>query len=118
MIYKAWVKRYGCAPTGKVWWAIDAATMTSMQAILAAQSNGIGPLYGKYGCDPKGWKKEPASIPLFGAYTGAQHEFGGNDFLAAAAKMDGFDDADMGQWLLWAHYNAVPHYSCKGVDIK
>lgn len=47
-------------------------------------------------------------IPSFGPFTGAQHELGGNSFLAAACQLDGIDEVALGYWLLHGVYGRNP----------
>lgn len=62
-----------------------------------------------YGRDPEKWDEPPSeSIPIFGPFTGAQHEFGGNPFLVAAIQLAGWSVDDACNWILAADAKRRP----------
>ncbi len=110
-------KRFGITMPGKHY--ANATQWAQVVHFNAIEANGLPKVLNDIGCNPSGWQpRPPQSIPIFGPFTGAQHEFGGNEFLSVAAQLAGFSDLDLKRWLAWGEYDRAQHWACHGVTIK
>lgn len=112
-IAKAFDDAFGLPYKGMYRFWRNPAQFRAFSRLLNIQASGVIPLVHHFATNPDGspvptddWPE--VSIPSFGPFTGAQHEFGGNMYLAAACQLDGIDDVDLSYWLLWGAYKRNP----------
>lgn len=109
-IADAFVAKFGPPIPGKAEFYRNDAQWKEFEHLQGIESRGLVPLVKKYGCDPVKLGS-PVVIPLFGPFTGAQHEFGGNMYLSAAVQLAGLSPEDLERWLLQGHrkfFTCVP----------
>lgn len=108
-VVDAFVEAFGPAIPGKYKFYRSPAQWRQFLQMEGAMGRGIIPLIRKYGADTSKWDDGiPVNLPIIGPFTGAQHEFGGNEFIALAAQVAGWDVSDLEQWLLQGRARLTP----------
>ncbi len=107
-IAKAYDESFGDPFVGMSDWWRSPQQWAEFERMKGTMARGLPALVRLYGKKTSEWPADPSPIPLFGPFTGAQHEFGGNDWLAAACQLAGLDVVDLSAFLLWGEQSKNP----------